>query len=715
MKYIFAEKPSQAKAYADAFTIEKREKTHITLKPCNTFPKGAVITWGIGHLVGLQMPGDYNKEWARWSLDHLPILPDTFRYKPKKETMAQYRAVQGLFKRAEKERATVIVATDIDREGSLIFHSTYQLIGHKAKELKRLWINSLEVDEIRKGFRQLQPIDQDLLKYEEAKTRQIADWIVGMNASQLFTLLLKQKGLNTTLSVGRVQSPTVYMVYQRQKEMENFVSKPFYELFADFTHENGAYSGKAKVKEEQKETVLKLLDEKGLSDLTDDQAVIKDVSKQLKRTPSPRLHSLSTLQTKANRIWKYSPAKVLQVMQSLYEKKIVTYPRTDCNYITENEFAYLSENVRKYQGLISVSFEPKIRKNKRYVDNAKVKEHYAIIPTQSIPSEKTLGGLSNEERNIYFEILKTTLAMFHDDYKYEETTIVTDVKTMEFFTKGRVGIEKGWRSLFSNEKMESGEKTSPQNALPQVLKGDRVSSALEVREGHTTPPKPFTEGGLIQLMKTAGKMVDDESESEILKEIEGIGTEATRSSIIETIKKNGYIEVKKNIVSVTKKGTVLCEAIEGNLLSSPSMTAKWESYLKKIGTGQGSQDFFLKNIVKFIQSTIDEAPLKINQQDIQTLVNEQKDVNYIGNCPICNSGKMVDRKTFYGCTEYKKGCSFSISKMIAGKKLTNKNIKDLLEKKVTAKIKGFKSRAGKVFEARLFIQNQKVAFQFESK
>ena len=494
---LLAEKPSQAKAYADAFTIDKREKTHITLKPCSTFPKGAIVTWAIGHLVGLKMPNEYKAEWTRWDLKNLPIIPDKFEFKiSDKSKLTQYNYIKKAF---NMPNTTIVNCTDIDREGSNIFYSIYNMTGTRNKNVKRLWINSLETDEIRKGFNNLLDNKKDLLMYEEAKTRQIADWLVGINASQLFSLLV---GNGNSLSVGRVQSPTVYMIYERQKEIEDFVSKPFYELFSNFTHENGVYSGKAKVKKNKREDVLDLLNQHNLSSLEHDEATVKKVEKTLKKTKASQLHSLSTLQTKANKSWKYSPAKVLEVVQTLYEKKIVTYPRTDCNYITESEFEYLSSNIEKYQSLLGVSFEANLEQNKRFVDNKKVQEHYAIIPTKTVPTENTLKSLSDEEKNIFYEVLKTTLGIFHSDYEFEETTIVTNVKSIEFYTKGKVEVSKGWKSLFVNEKEEGDKKTDSEKVLPSVSEQDLVLSIMEVKKGHTSAPKPFTEGGLINLMKT---------------------------------------------------------------------------------------------------------------------------------------------------------------------------------------------------------------------
>lgn len=707
---ILAEKPSQAKAYSEAYQVEKRDKTSITLKTCNTFPEGAIITWGIGHLVSLKMPNEYKEEWAKWDLKNLPIIPDEFQFKVVSDKKTQFAFIKKLFN--DPAVSSIVNACDVDAEGSNIFYSIFNMSGSRNKVIKRLWINSLEIEEVRKGFENLQDNKKDLLLYERAKARQIADWLVGINASQLFTLLLNQKGLNTTLSIGRVQSPTVYLIYQRQQEIDKFVPKPFYEIEANFTADNGAYKGKAKIKSDKKDEVQGILDQHKIAG--QNAGFVKSVTKKEKRKKSPKLHALSTLQATANKKWKYSPAEVLKLMQGLYEKKIVTYPRTDTQFITDNEFAYLWDNVEAYQKVAGASFEVISKEpNKRFVDGSKVAEHYAIVPTKNIPSESTLQGLSKEERNIYFEILNTTLAMFHADYVYEETKIITDVNGLEFETTGNTEKSKGWQELFADiEKNDDDSKNEATQSLPVLKNEEKVLSVVKMKDGVTTPPKPYTEGQLIGMMKTCGKSVENEEDMEILKEVEGLGTEATRSGIIETIKKNGYIEVKKNIVSVTDKGIILCEAIEGNLLSSPSMTAKWESYLKKIGEGKGSQETFIEGINKFIVSTIDEAPKKIKSHKIQTAVIEQQKAQFIGVCPVCKKGKMADRKTFFGCSEYKSGCSFSISKSISGKKLTEKNVKDLLEKGETVKLKGFKSKGGKSFESKLSVKDGKVQFQF---
>src|SRR5699024_9941052 len=323
---ILAEKPSQARSYADAFKIKEKTKKHIELEKCNIFPDGAIITWGYGHLVALKMPQEYKEEWGKWDLNNLPIIPKKFQFKiTNREQMSH---IKSLFQKA----TTIVNGADLDREGSNIFYSILYMTGVKDKNIKRLWINSLETEEVREGFNNLQDNKKDLLMYEEAKTRQIADWLVGINGSQLYTLLLQQKGVEGVFSVGRVQTVLTYLIYQRDKEINEFESKPFYELESEFNHENSKYKGKAKVKEDKKETVQEILKDANINELTSQGATIKKVNKTLKNTKAPKLHSLSTLQSKANKQWKYNPSKVLKTVQSLYEKRMVSYPRTDCNF-----------------------------------------------------------------------------------------------------------------------------------------------------------------------------------------------------------------------------------------------------------------------------------------------------------------------------------------------------------------------------------------------
>lgn len=602
----------------------------------------------------------------------------------------------------------------MDREGSNIFYSIFNQTGARNKIIKRLWINSLEIDEIRKGFTNLRDNKKDLLLYKEAKARQISDWLVGMNGSRLYTLLLKAKGYEQVFPIGRVQSPTVYLVYERQKEIETFVSEPFFEVEALFTAANGSYKGKAKVRMKKREDVVALLKKHEIQ--PDSPGVITSVEQKDKRIPPPQLHSLSTLQAAANRKWKMSPANVLKTMQSLYEKKLVTYPRTDSRHITTSEFSYLVDQVEDYQQLIQQSFPIQSRQpKKRYVDNAKVQEHYAIIPTKKVPTDAALAKLPPNERKLYEEVLRTMLAMFHADYTYTETKVTTDVNRLPFFTTGKMEREIGWKALFPINQKEKEE------ALPPLQRNEPVQSKISIHEGKTTPPKPYTEGQLITLMKTCGKFVEDNEETEILKEIEGLGTEATRSGIIETIKKHEYIQVTKNITTITDKGRILCEAIEGSLLASPSMTAKWESYLRKIGNHEGTMEHFLSNIAKFIESLIQSVPKQIEstQFNVQHIApRKTKSTNLfapIAPCPTCKTGTIITQKGFYGCNAYKNGCKQTFPGFFLKKKITPTQVKKLCTDGETNLIKGFTSKSGSKFNAILKLEGEKLTLQFENK
>lgn len=703
---IFAEKPSQAKAYADAFTVASKHKTHIVLAACPTFPNGATITWGIGHLVELKDPKAYDTKWTRWNLASLPIFPETFEFQVAKGKFQQFKAVQQLFRQAD----LIINACDIDREGSNIFYSILNQTGVQHKKIRRLWINSLEVDEVRKGFQQTHTNEKDLLLYAEAYTRQVSDWLVGMNASRLYTILLKAKGYEQVFPIGRVQSPTVYLVYERARAIENFVSEPFFEVEGDFNCHQGTYRGKAKVKTATKEEIIQVLRKHQMR--TKMEGTIQQVKKSIKKVLPPPLHSLSTLQTTANRKWKWSPSQTLKLAQALYEKKLITYPRTDSRHITPNEYSYLKDKVSGFQQLSELTFpiqEP--QPLKRYVDATKVQEHYAIIPTKTVPTAARIQKLPADERTLYLEIVRSTLAIFHLPHLYEETVITTNVSDLLFYTTGNTVKQIGWKACFPTKEKEK-------ELLPVVEEGEVVQAAIRIHEGKTTPPKPYTEGQLITLMKTCGQLIEDEAETEILKEIEGIGTEATRSNIIDTIKKHAYIRVQKNIVSLTDKGRILCEAIEGTLLSSPSMTAKWETYLRKIGTGEGQKEQFLKSMEKFIQHLLDTTTEKIERThfSIQQIEGQapyaKKKFAKIAKCPRCEKGTIIQHPKFYGCSAYKEGCKQTFPGFFLGKRLTATHIRALCEKGHTEKIEGFRSKDGRVFSAALQFNKGEIQLKF---
>ncbi|MFB4164458.1 DNA topoisomerase 3 [Alteribacillus sp. JSM 102045] len=717
MPVILAEKPSQAKAYAEAFPKGSKKEGFITIPACPIFPNGAILTWGVGHLVELRSPAEYEPSWKRWNLSQLPMIPNTFEFKPSYKTRKQFQIVRRLLQETEE----IIIATDCDREGENIARSIIYHAGAGHKPTQRLWINSLEKDEVKKGFERLHHADHFAALYDEAQARQISDWLVGMNASRLYTLLLQQKGNHHVFSVGRVQTPTLKLIYERQKEIEHFTPEPYFEIKAQFQTEKGGYEGKAKKRYKTNEEAKRILHNNGID--FKDRGMVKDVTVSQKRVKPPMLHSLSSLQTLANKKYKYSPSKTLEIAQSLYDQplKLVSYPRTDTQHITKNEFAYIQKNIKAYQKLTGDVFEPSsLQSKKRYVDDSKVKEHYAIIPTKKVPTETALQNLRQDQRNIYFEIVKSVLAMFHYDYQFEETNVITDVKGLDFYSKGKVEKVRGWKELFDSglPKQKKGKQQLPE--LPPLHKGLKADASLHIKKEMTKPPKPYTEGQLINMMKTCGQVIEDDEEAKAaLKEAEGLGTEATRSGIIKTLIRQEYIKVNKNIVSVTKKGEVLCQAVEGTLLSKPEMTAKWEMFLKKIGQGKAQKQTFISNTAAFTKKLVDSAPkevdaLKVNAEELpEPRKHKRKKLSDpIAICPSCKKGSIIQHSSFYGCTEYKNGCRQTFNKRILGKTITTAQIRQLCEKGETRLIKGFKGK--RTFDAKLVLKHNKIEFSFPS-
>lgn len=698
---ILAEKPSQGKAYAEAFKNSNRKDGYIEVSDNRLFDgQKAFITWGFGHLIEMVKPEDYKEEWKRWNLDTLPILPEKYKFQvaSNRGVKKQYNVVKRLLNEATK----IVVASDADREGENIARSIIEQAGATGILIKRLWINSLEVNEIVKGFQNLKDGKEYESFYKEAQTRQISDWLVGMNGSRLYTLLLQGAGQQGVFSVGRVQSPSLYQVYKRQQEIKDFISKPFYEIVGNVVVSEGDFEAKYNNKYNSKQELHSFLNKCSVGTGNND-GVIKSVEKLAKKTSSPRLHSLSTLQTKANKRWKYSPSDTLTIVQELYEKKLLSYPRTDTQFITDSEFGYLKENLTKYKSYADLSFDvtyPDARK--RYVNGAKVQEHYAIIPTRQIPKKS---NLSQKEKNIYDEVMLTTLAMFADDYHYEETKVDVDVNGVVLHAKGNVAKVQGWKSLFiSSDQKEGG------TVLPAMGESESCNVDVSIKEGKTKPPKPYTEGDLINMMKNAGRDMEDEESKDILKKVEGIGTEATRASIIETLKNQQYIEIKRNIVTVTTKGETLCKVIGDSLLASPKMTAKWEQYLAKIGRNEGTQEKFLDSIQRFVLAMIEDAPSSIEKN--KEILQSNAKLDNVGDCSSCNDGVISDRGKFYGCSNHSNGCKFTLPKKWAGKMIPKKDIVKLLTDNKTGIIKGFKKKKGGTFDAYLVLKDGNISMDF---
>lgn len=676
---ILAEKPNQAANYAAAFDTKERKDGYYIVSNDNYL--NAIITYGYGHLISLLSPDEYDEKYKKWNLTTLPIFPKPFKFKVSQGKGKQYNIVKKHLNAADE----IIIATDPDREGEAIARYIINHTGNTDKPTKRLWVNSNEVEEIQKAFKQLKDGKETYGFYKEAETRAYADWLVGMNLSRLYSIYMQKIGIRDSFSIGRVQTPTLYLIYQRNKEIENFVVKSFYELYANFSHEKGSYQGKYTERFnsiEELEAFTKQYDIK-------DAGTVSEVITEEKRTYAPKLFSLSDLQTSMNKKYKYKVAKVLDIVQNLYEKKFVSYPRTASNLIGTPEFEYLKENLNHYLNLVGETIEtPIMTENKRYVDSAKVLEHYAIIPTKTIPE---LSKLSIEEQNIYKSILYRTLSIFEKPYVYDETTILTDVNNIEFKTTGQIEKDLGWKRLIKNQ---NETKNSP---LPNLVKGNTVDSVLETKEGKTTPPKYFTEGSLITAMKTVGKKLDDEDRI-ILNEIEGIGTQATRASVIEALGNQKYISYKGNNIILTEKGDILCNSLKENEITNAELTAQWEKHLRRVREGALTQEAFIGSIQRFISHLIIEAPSIFSSKEIKSQVDKLEKEKAIATCTLC-SENIINKGKFLGCSGYP-NCKFTLSKEFRKKKLTKKNISELLDLQKTI-VTGIKSSSGSKYNAKV--------------
>ncbi|MPW14824.1 type IA DNA topoisomerase [Lactobacillus helveticus] len=707
---ILAEKPSQARSYVEAFQRSTKKQGYYIIND-SLLPPDTVITFGFGHLVELAAPEAYDAKYKHWSLSNLPIFPAHYQFIVPTDKKAQFKIVKEWLSKAD----TIVVATDSDREGENIAWSIMNQakINLKQKTIKRLWINSLEKDAIRSGFKALKDGWAFYPKYQEAQTRQISDWLIGMNGSPLYTLLLRQNGVRGVYSIGRVQTPTLYMVYQRDQAIKNFKPEPYFELNAEILANQQKFNAKL-------DPYQRFKDKTGLMTFMQAKHVqkgsqgglIKDVQKQGKKSASPRLFSLSALQTMINRRYHASAADVLKAVQALYEVKYLSYPRTDSQYITDQEFTYLRQNLVRYQKLVSKEIAlPQIEPQSRYVNGKKVQEHHAIIMTKTVPSQEQLAKLSKLEQQVYDLVLRTTLAMFADPYEYEETTIITQVGDANFKATGKVPTKQGWQALFDDHKAEQQEVAT----LPLVHQGDQVQANLQTPQKETTPPVPFTEGTLITAMKTAGKTLDDKEAQAILKDVQGIGTSATRANVLEILKKCGYLVTEKNKLHVSEAGITLCKAVELEpLLTSPEMTAKWEQALQQISTEERTPDNFLNQIKKFVAKLIADIPAQLTgNAAIKQQINHQQQAQKAAEVFLETPQATVLNKQKFYIVKPKQGESFTLPKKWSSKALGKTAIKALVTKGKTNKLKGFKSKKGKSFDAKLKLDGHKLSFDFD--
>ncbi|MFE7062336.1 DNA topoisomerase III [Sutcliffiella sp. NPDC057660] len=722
MKLIIAEKPDQGLKLAAPFSPKKRDG-YVEIPPQAMFPDGALLTWAVGHLCELLSPEEYDPSWKRWSLQTLPILPDRFQHKVSKSKWKQFKIVKELIHKREVNE--IIMAGDAEREGEAIIRIILT-VAKCNKPLKRLWISSLTPKAVQNGFENLLEEKQTRSIYHEALSRSCADWLIGMNASRAYTLLLQQKGVSDVFSTGRVQTPTLALIVKRELEIENFQSKPFWEVLATFNMDGKMYKGKwhkdGECRLEDPELAKKIVQFcKGK------EVRIDTIEKERKEFLPPFLFNLSSLQATANSMYKFSPQKTLEIAQKLYVKGIISYPRSDSSFVTKEEASMFPETLQKlsqfsaFKEYFPLPFHS-VLNNKRVVNDKKVTDHYAIIPTEQV---KDPSKMSPEEEKIYSLIVKRLIAAHYDKAIFDYTTIHTLVEERAtFLSKGKEEVQAGWRKVIYGNKKEK-ESDEEEQDLPSLQDGEKgFVHEVKVKDGKTQPPKRYTEGQLITVMKTAGKHLEDGELTKVLNKTEGLGTEATRAGIIGVLKDRKYIEVRKNQVFATNKGKLLIQSIGPSILASPEMTAKWEQRLHEIGEGKASAEEFMEQAKKLSLKLIDDAQKQSTEwsfegMDLSEFKRERGGRrgrasvgSKVGKCMKCD-GEVVDKGTFYGCSNYSKTqCNFTISKKILGKSISATNAKKLLSGGRTDEIKGFK-KGEKVFNAALEWKDERVQFVFE--
>ena len=650
MILVIAEKPSVAQSIAKVLGAASRKDGYLE-------GNNYIVSWCVGHLVGLADASSYDERYAKWRYDDLPIVPEEWLFEFPKDKAQQFKVLCNLMK--DKRVNELVCATDAGREGELIFRLVYNKAGC-TKPFKRLWISSLEAAAIREGFNHLRDgSDYDRL-YEAALSRSKADWIVGINGTRLFTTLYKKK-----LVVGRVQTPTLAMLVEREGRITTFHKEKYFNIHVE---KDGLAADMEKIKtEDEAKTIAAACDKK--------QAVVSSVQKETKTVKPPKLYDLTTLQREANRYFSFTAQQTLDLVQSLYEKKLLTYPRTDSQFITDDMKGTTRQVInlicRRLAVFEGVQHEPDIE---RITNNAKVTDHHAIIPTVQL-EKQDITELTQSEQKILSLVGMRLLAATGGKHIYDETQITLSCEGYVFKAKGKTVIQDGWKAIEQRFKasFKTKEKEEPEKVLPSVNKNDILSSvSASVTEHYTTPPKQYTEDTLLSAMETAGNdAFDDDTEKK------GLGTPATRAGIIEKLVKSGFIERKGKSLVPTRDGiNLVCVLPEQ--ITSPAMTAEWENTLMQIERGNADADAFLKDIVQMTGDLVKAYPFLSDA--VAKRFESGKEV--IGKCPRCGSPVYVGKGNYYCSSKECSFCMWEDNKFFASKKkkLTKKIAKELLDK-----------------------------------
>ncbi|SMO41526.1 DNA topoisomerase-3 [Saccharicrinis carchari] len=683
MRVCIAEKPSVAGEIAKVVGATNRKDGYYE---GNNYQ----VTWTFGHLCTLKEPHDYLPEWKRWNLGTLPVIPSQFGIKliANKGVEKQF----GIIKKLVQAASEVINCGDAGQEGELIQRWVLQKAGCKVN-IKRLWISSLTEEAIREGFEKLQDNDKFNPLYAAGSSRAIGDWLLGINATRLFTIKYSQPG--TVLSIGRVQTPTLSLIVNRYLEIENFVPQPYWELKTMYKEVTfNSTQGKFSSKEEGSSALEKIKDKP---------FEVTDFNRKPGKEAPPRLFDLTSLQVECNRKFALSADETLKGIQSLYEKKLTTYPRVDTTYLSNDIYPKIQgilKGLTQYQALVEPLLGAKIRKSKKVFDDKKVTDHHAIIPTGVTAPEH----LSRDEKIIYDTVTRRFIANFYPDCEISTTTILGKVADVNFKTSGKQVLKENWRLVY---KAVSGKKDSQENILPEFVKGESGPHQPDFQEKETQAPKYYTEATLLRAMETAGKQVDDEKLREAMKE-NGIGRPSTRANIIETLYKRKYIyNVRKNVLPTTM-GVKLMEFISNDLLKSAELTGIWEQKLRQIETGKYKVTDFMNELKQMVSDLVFQVRNDYSKGKIVIEENDDKEVQTKTkptdkskivkklSCPRCGKGTMIEGKNAWGCSEYASGCKTLIPFTYLGKKLSKKQIETLLLKGKTPVIKGFTLEGNKV-------------------
>lgn len=655
MIVCIAEKPSVAKDIADILGAKTRREGYIE-------GNGYQVTWTFGHLCTLKEPHEYHPGWKAWSLSSLPMIPPRFsiRLIADEGIEKQFKVIERLMGEADE----IINCGDAGQEGELIQRWVMQKAGATCP-VKRLWISSLTEEAIREGFARLREQSEFQSLYEAGLSRAIGDWILGMNATRLYTLKYGQG--KQVLSIGRVQTPTLALIVNRQLEIEHFTPEPYWELKTVYRETTfAATKGRFNSKEEGVEFLEKVRN----SDFT-----VTDVSSKKGTELPPRLFDLTALQVECNKKFGYSADETLRLIQSLYEKKVTTYPRVDTTYLSEDIYPKcpaILKGLKGYELLTNPLEGTKLNKSKKVFDNSKVTDHHAIIPT-GISSQ----NLTDAERKVFDLVARRFIALFYPDCKFSTTTILGEVEKIEFKVTGKQILEPGWRAVFLKDPSTDEKEGEDERALPLFVKGESGPHVPDLAEKWTQPPKPYTEATLLRAMETAGKLVDNEDLRDALKE-NGIGRPSTRAAIIETLFKRHYIRKEKKNLIATPTGVELIRLIHEELLKSAELTGIWEKKLREIEKNKYDARTFLDELKRMVAEIVKnvlsdnenrritveenkpaEVPAKLKKRKAKKENVAPVADEWVGKpCPLCGKGVIIKGKTAYGCSEWQRGCNF---------------------------------------------------------